>query len=223
MIRYENATELEEHMKNHNQNGGIMCEICAKLIKGQNAFRIHQLEHKGVEIPRVKCDECNATYKNKRALYVHKRNDHDKTGPIQCNICKKMYANKHKLRRHQNLVHNTVPNYQCKECGKSFKTAYVYREHLFSHTGERRYQCQQCSKSFMYRANMYTHQRRVHINPRKSRKRGRPLGSGKKGYKDESRNLRGERTTECKWYSLEFKRGKTRDEMAKETKEHVNE
>lgn len=67
-----------------------MCDICAKVIRGPAAFKRHQLEHQGVQFPKVQCDLCGSWHKDKYALNKHKKRHMESKQPHICDICQKV-------------------------------------------------------------------------------------------------------------------------------------
>ncbi|XP_065367719.1 transcription factor grauzone-like isoform X2 [Calliphora vicina] len=178
--RFKTVEELTEHINKEDCQPGIMCDICAKCIRGTAAFKRHQLEHQGVAVPKVQCDLCGLWYKDKRGLKRHKRKHIEAKEPHVCDICQKISPSRSAMLSHKRYAHGTDRIHECSVCQKTFKKPISLREHMTTHTGEVLYNCPHCPKTFNSNANMHSHRKKVHPKEfeetRKQRKQNVALG-----------------------------------------------
>lgn len=159
--RFENIEDLNQHVLRHDKRGNV-CDICAKVVRGNAAFEDHKLEHENLTADKLQCEECGSWHKNKNTLKIHKRRHTNDTGPEACDICQKIYVNRGAMLRHRAFVHNTTAKFQCSACNKAFKKSLNLREHLAIHTGAPMYRCLHCPKTFNSIANLHSHRKKVH-------------------------------------------------------------
>ncbi|XP_055918364.1 zinc finger protein 236-like [Eupeodes corollae] len=152
---------LTKHIqKVHSTDYDNICEICAKIVRGNAAFERHMKEHEGVVQPRFQCNICGMWLKTKRILVKHIEKHDGITYP--CKICGKHSASKGALQSHMSYVHDLSRKYSCTLCEKSFKKAVALKEHMTTHTGEVLYTCPHCPTTFNSRANMHSHRKKKH-------------------------------------------------------------
>ncbi|XP_017865891.1 PREDICTED: transcription factor grauzone [Drosophila arizonae] len=160
--RFPNMSMLCTHVKMVHGNYGIMCDICAQVIRGRAAFQRHQLEHAGITEPKVQCDICGSWHKNKYSLKKHVRRHNGSSEECTCNICGKVSPNRSAMLSHQRYVHNADRVHGCSVCKKKFKKAINLKEHMATHTGEVLYKCPHCPKTFNSNANKHSHRKKSH-------------------------------------------------------------
>uniref|UniRef100_A0A1A9ZVK5 LNR domain-containing protein n=1 Tax=Glossina pallidipes TaxID=7398 RepID=A0A1A9ZVK5_GLOPL len=158
--RFDTAAQLSTHTKEHCY--GVMCDICAKVIRGTAAFQRHQLEHQGISFPKVQCDECGSWHKDKYTLNKHKKRHEQSKELHVCDICQKVSPSRPAMLSHKRFVHNPLRSFECNVCKKNFKKAIYLKEHMASHTGEVLYRCPHCPKTFNSNANMHSHRKKMH-------------------------------------------------------------
>ncbi|XP_055855561.1 transcription factor grauzone-like [Episyrphus balteatus] len=152
---------LQKHIqKIHSTDYDNICEICAKIVRGNAAFERHMKEHEGIVLPRFQCNICGMWLKTKRILVKHIEKHDGRTYP--CKVCGKHSASKSALQSHMSYVHDLSRKYSCTLCDKSFKKAVALKEHMTTHTGEVLYTCPHCPTTFNSRANMHSHRKKKH-------------------------------------------------------------
>lgn len=152
---------LQKHIqKVHSTDYDNICEICAKIVRGNAAFERHMKEHEGIVLPRFQCTVCGLWLKTKRILVKHTEKHDGRTYP--CKVCGKQSASKSALQSHMSYVHDLARKHACTLCDKSFKKAIALKEHMTTHTGEVLYTCPHCPTTFNSRANMHSHRKKKH-------------------------------------------------------------
>ncbi|XP_055838411.1 transcription factor grauzone-like [Episyrphus balteatus] len=155
-----NSTLTKHINQIHSTMYDKMCEICAKLIRGNANFDRHMEEHEGIVQPQVQCTLCGSWLKDKNSLRKHMYKHDGKT--YTCNACGKIAPTKSALQSHKRYVHDLSPKFHCTYCDKSFKKAVNLKEHMTTHTGEVLYTCPHCPKTFNSKANMHSHRKKKH-------------------------------------------------------------
>ncbi|XP_055918365.1 zinc finger protein 729-like [Eupeodes corollae] len=155
-----NATLTKHVNQIHSTIYDKMCEICAKLIRGNANFDRHMEEHEGIVQPQVQCQECGSWLKDKNSLRKHMYKHDGKT--YTCDVCGKVSQTKSSLQSHMRYVHEASRTFQCTFCDKSFKKSVILKEHMTQHTGEVLYTCPHCPKTFNSKANMHSHRKKKH-------------------------------------------------------------
>ncbi|XP_037821317.1 transcription factor grauzone-like isoform X2 [Lucilia sericata] len=153
---------LQIHIKSRHTNASNICHVCAKKILDKKTFEKHVRSHFVTSGSRIKCPRkgCGSWLKDKHNLQLHLRSLH-KPAKFECPECGRICKNKHSLTCHLRNTHSNQI-FTCDECQKNFKSAMSLKEHMASHTGVPLYSCPFCTKTFNFRANMYTHRKKVH-------------------------------------------------------------
>lgn len=109
-------------LKVHERIDQRICDVCAKVFKTKEGFQEHMLSHSDVKEPRLECNYCGASLKNRGSLNKHMKL-HTET-PVECDICHKTKPTRSALNHHKRIVHGDAIH-QCTICDKTFKRLLV--------------------------------------------------------------------------------------------------
>lgn len=84
-----------------------------------------------------------------------------------CPDCGKSYTNKFNMKRHYALAHLHVRKFVCEVCGRSLSSKQNYKEHAYTHTGEKPFKCPDCGVRYRQSSQLSVH-RRVHRELKKT-------------------------------------------------------
>uniref|UniRef100_A0A1I8PYB2 C2H2-type domain-containing protein n=1 Tax=Stomoxys calcitrans TaxID=35570 RepID=A0A1I8PYB2_STOCA len=135
--------EIEQHIRYHCTDEKHRCNICYQVFQVDVGVKEHMIKVHGAKANRKKkfiernfrCELCQRSFRNRKALGQHNYLQHPKPGQQSLN---------------------------CEICDKPFKGLTGLREHMSMHKGETKHGCPCCSKVFTYRADVYRHMKRHH-------------------------------------------------------------
>ncbi|XP_045584351.1 uncharacterized protein [Procambarus clarkii] len=154
----------------------VPCGECGKTFSCNANLRDHIRLHTG-ERPFI-CSECGMSFAQRSNWRLHKR-VHTGERPYMCGICGKTFSRSSHLPGHMR-VHTGERPYSCEQCEHSFASAQALKNHARTHTGEKPFVCEYCQTAFTHSSSLSSHKKRC---TGEKRKRGRPLGSGRKTYR----------------------------------------
>lgn len=154
----------------------VPCGECGKTFSCNANLRDHMRLHTG-ERPFI-CGECGMSFAQRSNWRLHKR-VHTGERPYMCGICGKTFSRSSHLPGHMR-VHTGERPYSCDQCDHSFASAQALKNHARTHTGEKPFICEYCQTAFTHSSSLSSHKKRCNGE---KRKRGRPLGSGRKAYR----------------------------------------
>lgn len=154
----------------------VPCQECGKTFSCNANLRDHMRLHTG-ERPFI-CGECGMSFAQRSNWRLHKR-VHTGERPYMCGICGKTFSRSSHLPGHMR-VHTGERPYQCEECDHAFASQQALKNHARTHTGEKPFVCEYCDTAFTHSSSLSSHKKRC---TGEKRKRGRPLGSGRKSYR----------------------------------------
>lgn len=106
----------------------------------------------------VPCTECDAMFGSERTLKIHLKQVHGIKEPLVCKICSREFKISGNLKQHI-ATHSDQKRYICNYCGKGFHLPYNLNEHMNIHTGARPYTCETCGKTFSRSTLKQAHKR----------------------------------------------------------------
>ena len=166
------ARNLKRHIEySHsttNDTANLKCNLCEKILKGDNTLRVHM---KMIHSNKIyKCSECLQTFKNSKNLRRHFLNIHDTETPLkQCELCPKSFRSQESLTSHKK-VHNKGPKRKMYPCSICEYRASVSRmsDHMKTvHCDERPFKCSVCQTAFKLNSLLKTHFKNLHTNDAK--------------------------------------------------------
>ncbi len=157
---FKNKIYMKLHMKRHNENNFISCNICQKVFSCKDYLRNHMKVHKLTTL--YPCEECGKTLREKRSLERHiTSNTID--APYKCVICDESFQFKCVLRNHQNDNHvkdkelNIERQFKCSGCERCFINDWSLKKHLSFNFHGKKYICTCCDKDFDYKCALKLH------------------------------------------------------------------
>lgn len=148
----------------------IECKCCQNTFPTYTDLQRHFRKMHPDEELSITC--CGKVFKQRIYLGEHAR-IHVNPKAFECRYCNKCCTSKQNLSRHLTNIHPTSlgivkppakkGKHKCNVCHKAFKVPTALREHAAVHTNERSYKCDQCEKSFKYRANLFYHRNKAHV------------------------------------------------------------
>lgn len=108
---------------------------------------------------------CHMRCNSRPHLIEHLRRKHNRNNEMfRCELCGKHFSQKIWYEKHKN-AHFTTRNV-CSFCGLSFSNGKNFKQHIYSHTGERPIKCKYegCDKSFRSYSGRRIHMRINHQN-----------------------------------------------------------
>ncbi|CAL4122994.1 unnamed protein product [Meganyctiphanes norvegica] len=157
----------------------VPCQECGKTFSCNANLRDHMRLHTG-ERPFI-CGECGMSFAQRSNWRLHKR-VHTGERPYMCGICGKTFSRSSHLPGHMR-VHTGERPYQCEQCDHAFASQQALKNHARTHSGEKPFVCEYCDTAFTHSSSLSSHKKRC---TGEKRKRGRPLGSGRKSYRKKS-------------------------------------
>lgn len=140
------------------------CEICKlEFTNNKMLNKHHRKKHKGVPIPRYKCDQCELTF-----AIEYKFTEHLKVHPLRCLICAKDFYRRQNFKLHlKRHIGGGSKKYKCKVCPKLFVDVQKKADHEIVHKNNMPYKCTQCDDKFRRYSNLVHHRETKHPNTKK--------------------------------------------------------
>ncbi|XP_015834141.1 zinc finger protein OZF isoform X23 [Tribolium castaneum] len=158
-LGYFQEAQFKRHRQFQHEGQRLICEICSKMFKDKEHFKVHVRKHDPDHIQEVfKCDICNEIFHWKAQLNYHLKRKHEVSDNYVCDTCGKSCSSLSGLRLHK-TTHSGEKNYICDVCGKGFNSRMTLKVHLRVHTKEKPHKCDVCGKCFTQRSSLVIHNR----------------------------------------------------------------
>ncbi|XP_052745813.1 uncharacterized protein LOC128199619 [Bicyclus anynana] len=181
---------LGTHVSRH-KNGEHKCEDCGKVFGSKANLREHQkrthlglskrnkclicnerfldywkkVDHMvkmhGAPPVNIKCQACDRTFQNQRALSRHTKKDHLLERKHKCAECEMRFFSTSSLQRHM-AKHTGLRQFRCDVCFKAYGRKNTLREHMRIHADDRRFACVHCGQAFVQKCSWRSHMRSKH-------------------------------------------------------------
>ena len=160
-------TNLENHIKLHNQDREFKCEHCDKKFVSKSVLATHKITFHSENVDKNyhPCRHCSMSFKSLSNLARHTRNKHfEHSDKIfhKCTTCSKLFKDPSALKVHEK-IHTGERKFACNECPKAFISSGQLTVHKRIHTGEKPYECDECSKRFKTRHQVRSHKLHRHV------------------------------------------------------------
>lgn len=154
----------------------FLCSVCGdclssqdcldKHMLGYHAPRSHMMQHEQTHTSTFddwpfSCPSCNKKFRLKKALIRH-QSVHTGEKPHKCTTCGQHFGDMSGLWKHSKLHSDDGKPHACPYCGRAFRLKSHLRDHLVTHTGERRHACRVCGQKFTQSGKARQHERQVH-------------------------------------------------------------
>ncbi|XP_061189786.1 uncharacterized protein LOC133197673 [Saccostrea echinata] len=156
------AEGLEKHMKMHDDDSYLICDICGVQCTTKTKLNNHKANRHHTKLGKVGCPNCDRRFMTVWAMYRHNQDVHGCTQDI-CKECGKFFDTEEQLLEHINQFHphlsQDVSRFSCEECGKWFEQArYLYVHYKEVHRNQRSV-CGFCGKGFSNRDEFHAHKK----------------------------------------------------------------
>ncbi|KAI4471606.1 zinc finger protein [Holotrichia oblita] len=171
--RFNQPTTLKIHVRSHTGERPYSCHLTAAVdfIPITSIKKKYKKRKRG---PPWFCEKCQKLFKNRAALYDHKREAHiqlpkdhlssytynEDTERFTCKICKIEMKLKERMVSHV-LTHEE--KFTCKICDAIIYSAYKYSVHVQKHNKDDGYQCPFCVYSSTRPSGIFVHINRMHL------------------------------------------------------------
>lgn len=167
-------SRLEEHIRlKHSdlpeEKKLYQCDLCNAKLGYKPSLVFHmQTYHLEQRQNARECHLCTATFRCYQSLLTHRRKAHTDFYPLlKCPYCDltTAYSTKYSLHIKRHLG-EAVKKHGCTVCGRKFLQIRGLRDHMATHSEERKYNCEKCSATFKTHNGLKVHVRGVHTTPK---------------------------------------------------------
>lgn len=154
------GSDLERHIKSHNESDHFQCTLCPKICKTKNGLKLHVNEHnlKFIHI----CQHCAKGFNYKSDLDSHVAK-HEGVKHFLCKKCAKGFTHKNNCATHQKTCQLEERKHACTECGKMFLSNVYLKDHMASVHAEAKHLCITCGKKYKQRASLSKHRNKCSL------------------------------------------------------------
>lgn len=123
---------MESHVKIEHQHFRHICHVCAREFRTLKGLEEHLMVHEGMKTPRVQCELCPSTLRNRHALYIHVASMHnnDPSKTFKCPHCPVVKKSSKNLSNHVYSMH-TLKLLKCQLCEREFREAKTLKVSTF--------------------------------------------------------------------------------------------
>ncbi|XP_063699381.1 zinc finger protein 271-like [Culicoides brevitarsis] len=115
--RFSVQDEFLAHLKNHEANRFMTCELCGRLIVS-SSLKTHLKLH----FKRYCCEFCSHKFRNRCDLVKHIQLNHERPQSYECQHCFKQIRHKTAMEKHLNFCKGPKSVGPCKHCGETFQS-----------------------------------------------------------------------------------------------------
>ena len=158
----------EKQPKKPEKIGEYMCESCPRIFAKKTTlavhkYKMHSPKFKGnKQIEKVKCPQCEKTYRNHSYMKEHILKEHEKNTPFACDQCSRAYGTKTALKTH---IVNTHQKVKCEECNQEICNSFMLKRHKAKVHGVKplnMHQCEHCPMFFHMKGYLDRHMLKKH-------------------------------------------------------------
>lgn len=158
----------EKQPKKPEKIGEYMCESCPRIFAKKTTlavhkYKMHSPKFKGnKQIEKVKCPQCEKTYRNHSYMKEHILKEHEKNTPFACDHCQRSFGLVTTLRTHISNMHQKV---KCDECNQEICNSFMLKRHKAKVHGMKpstAYQCEYCPAIYEQKASLDKHVTKNH-------------------------------------------------------------
>uniref|UniRef100_A0A8D8DER3 Zinc finger protein 568 n=1 Tax=Culex pipiens TaxID=7175 RepID=A0A8D8DER3_CULPI len=174
---FNHPNKKRNHERTHDQNRGIECVVCKKILLTVESYDVHLKKH--THERSYACHLCSKKFNTScnliTHLKVHEKNDNYRPAKswvdhytvlsrdplhFKCNHCDRY--NTDKVNNMISHLQAHFKEYECDQCQHKFATAKQLRAHYTTHTGEKPEKCKHCGKVFSTKNNLRIHLKAAH-------------------------------------------------------------
>ena len=148
------VVDLYRHQKIHSgiPSHSQSCNICGKSVIDMYK---HKLVHRRVERPLHLCTVCGKSVKDlRRHRQIHEGIKRSVRHQEACNVCGKVVTN---IRVHQRTHEEHGRECQCTQCGRCYATDKSLKDHIKTHSSQKKFVCAECGKHYSSKTALSTH------------------------------------------------------------------
>ena len=145
--------------------GEYKCDKCPKIFQKSSTLAMHRHRTHNPNFKpaqRIKCQQCEKSYKNVTYMKEHVLRDHEKNTPFACEYCQRTFGLESTLKTH--LV-NTHTKVKCDECNQEICNAFLLKRHKAKVHGTKSttaFQCQFCPMLYEQKGSLEKHILKTH-------------------------------------------------------------
>ncbi|CAH1106185.1 unnamed protein product [Psylliodes chrysocephalus] len=150
-LKFYSRGEYMKHRKEEARKKSL-CPYCKKVLHTSRFDNHLRSIHK--KLPPLTCDICKKRFVSSTCYNKHIIAHRD---GFACEICGRKCLSANALTTHKKTHEREKPVFTCEICGKIYKLAYLFREHMYVHTGEKPFLCSVCGATFISQSKLNQH------------------------------------------------------------------